>query len=759
MHSIDRRFPDAERDEAVEWLHGHAITDPYRWLEDPDDSRTVNWQAAQDQLWRTADLPGRRAFRTRVAALSAVTTSSPPTWRGDHQFFVRREPDQEHPVLYVDERVLIDPMQLDPSGLTTLDRWQPSPDGHLLAFQLSRGDEQSVLSVLDVRTGEVVDGPIDRCRYSPVAWLADSQSFYYVRSRRLCLHRLGRRRAAGGRPDRHLPRGSARPRGLAGSPGPRTREPDDVQVLPGEASYGLEISADGRWLTISAAVAHRNDVWLVDLSRPDFVPVVAQEGVDARTALGVGPDGRLYAATTLDAPSGRICVGDPQQPGHEHWQELIGEDPGAPLTGLAVLDGCLLVGRTRHAISELTAHDPRTGARLHDVPLPGLGTIGELTARPGGGHEAWFSYTDSVTPPTVYRYDARTGAVTPSSTASEQATWIWSRSRSQVPAPAAGLDIDSASARQGLGDAVVQEQVVYPSRDGTPIRMLVVSRARPNASAELSRHLRARPPAGATGAPPDAGATGPRPHAGATGAPPDAGATGPRPTILYGYGGFGLSVTPSYSSFALAWVEAGGAFVTANVRGGGEQGDAWHRAGTVGSKQTVVDDYLAAAETLIASGRTTPEQLGICGESNGGLLVGAALTQRPELFAAAVCSAPVLDMVRYQQSGLGPAWVGEYGSADDPEQLAALLAYSPYHRVTEADYPAVLFTVFGADSRVDPMHARKMCAALQHATTGRRPVLLRYENNAGHLPSAAGRGNSLAADLLAFLSHHTGLDL
>lgn len=687
MHSIDRRFPDAERDEAVQWLHGHAIADPYRWLEDPDDPRTVNWQAAQDELWRTADLPGRRAFQTRVAALSAVTTSSPPTWRGDHQFFVRREPDQEHPVLYVDERALIDPMQLDPSGLTTLDRWQPSPDGHLVAFQLSRGDEQSVLSVLDVDTGEVVDGPIDRCRYSPVVWLGDSQSFYYVRSRRLCLHRLG--------------------------------QPDDVQVLPGEASYGLEISADGRWLTISAAVAYRNDVRLVDLSRPDFVPVVAQEGVDARTALGVGPDGRLYAATTLDAPSGRVCVGDPQQPSHEHWQELIGEDPGAPLTGLAVLDGCLLVGRTRHAIGELTAHDPRTGARLHDVPLPGLGTIGELTARPEGGHEAWFSYTDSVTPPTVYRYDARTGAVTP-----------WS---------VAGPDIDSP--RQGLGDPVVQEQVVYPSRDGTPIRMLVVSRARPTASAELSRHLRARP------------------HAGATGAPPDAGATGPRPTILYGYGGFGLSVTPSYSSFALAWVEAGGAFVTANVRGGGEQGDAWHRAGAVGSKQTVVDDFLAAAETLIASGRTAPQQLGICGESNGGLLVGAALTQRPDLFAAAVCSAPVLDMVRYQQSGLGPAWVGEYGSADDPEQLAALLAYSPYHRVTETDYPAVLFTVFGADSRVDPMHARKMCAALQHATTGRRPVLLRYEDDAGHLPSAAGRGNSLAADLLAFLARHTGLDL
>jgi prolyl oligopeptidase len=237
------------------------------------------------------------------------------------------------------------------------------------------------------------------------------------------------------------------------------------------------------------------------------------------------------------------------------------------------------------------------------------------------------------------------------------------------------------------------------------------------------------------------------------------GAQGPRPTLLYGYGGFGLSVTPSYSAFALAWVEAGGVFVTANVRGGGEQGDDWHRAGTLGAKQKAVDDFLAAAETLIANGRTTPGQLGICGESNGGLLVGAALTQRPDLFAAAVCSAPVLDMVRYQQSGLGASWVDEYGSADDPAQLAALLAYSPYHRVTETDYPAVLFTVFGADSRVDPLHARKMCAALQHATTSGRPVLLRHEADAGHLPAATGRGVLLAADLLAFLAFHTGLAL
>jgi prolyl oligopeptidase len=234
----------------------------------------------------------------------------------------------------------------------------------------------------------------------------------------------------------------------------------------------------------------------------------------------------------------------------------------------------------------------------------------------------------------------------------------------------------------------------------------------------------------------------------------------PRPTILYGYGGFGLPLTPTYSSFALAWVEAGGVFATANLRGGGEEGEQWHRDGMLDRKQNVFDDFVAAAEKLIDDGWTTPAQLGICGESNGGLLVGATLTQRPDLLAAAVCSAPLLDMVRYEGSGLGPAWTGEYGSASDPDQLPWLLAYSPYHRVQQdVDYPAVLFTVFSGDSRVDPLHARKMCAALQRATGGDRPILLRTEGDVGHGARAVSRAVSLATDMLAFLAAHTGLEL
>jgi prolyl oligopeptidase len=234
----------------------------------------------------------------------------------------------------------------------------------------------------------------------------------------------------------------------------------------------------------------------------------------------------------------------------------------------------------------------------------------------------------------------------------------------------------------------------------------------------------------------------------------------PRPTVLYGYGGFGVPLTPAYTASALAWVEAGGVWVVANLRGGTEEGEAWHRDGMRGAKQNVFDDFAACADHLVAQGWTTPGQLGIYGGSNGGLLVGAALTQRPSAYAAVVCSAPLLDMVRYELFGLGRTWNDEYGTAADPEELGWLLDYSPYHRVEEGQaYPAVLFTVFDGDSRVDPLHARKTCAALQHATTGDAPVLLRAEGDVGHGARSVSRTVGLSVDTLSFLATHTGLVL
>jgi prolyl oligopeptidase len=688
-------YPAADRVDVVDELHGHAIADPYRWLEDPDDPRTAAWTEAQDGLYAEARAAWASvgSFRERLTALLAAGAISPPVWRGGRQFFMRRTAEQEHAqLLTVDpdggERVLLDPMAMDPSGATTLDSWQPSKEGDLLAYQVSEGGrEESVLRVLDVATLDHVDGPIDRARYSPVAWLPGGEAFYYVRRldptglpedeaqyhRRVWLHRVGCDPAA------------------------------DVLVfgdgLLKTNYYGVSVSRDGRWLQVSASegTAPRNDLWVADLTAsPPEAPVFAevQLGVDAQTGFEAGRDGRMYVFTDRDAPRGRLAVSTPQGLVSGDWSDLIPENPEAVLDGYAILDGpelergVLLCSWTRHAVGEITVHDLATGRRTGEVPLPGVGSISGIVERPEGGHEAWFAYTDHTTPVSVQHWDARTGTTT-----------LWATAPGTVEVP-----------------DVAAHQVVYRSADGTPVRMFVVH------------------PAGD-------GPAGP-----------------PRPTILYGYGGFGLPLTPAFSASILAWVEAGGVYAVAGIRGGGEEGEEWHRDGMLAAKQRSFEDFEAAAEWLIAEGWTTPGQLVISGGSNGGLLVGAALTRRPELFAGVVCSAPLLDMVRYEQFGLGATWAVEYGTAGDAEQLGWLLGYSPYHHVREGvGYPAVLFQVFDGDTRVDPMHARKMCAALQHATASPRPVLVRREGDVGHGARALSRSIELSADTLAFAAATSGL--
>jgi prolyl oligopeptidase len=234
---------------------------------------------------------------------------------------------------------------------------------------------------------------------------------------------------------------------------------------------------------------------------------------------------------------------------------------------------------------------------------------------------------------------------------------------------------------------------------------------------------------------------------------------GNNPTLLYGYGGFNVSETPYFGRSLYNWLEHGGVYAVANLRGGGEYGEEWHKAGMLSNKQNVFDDFIAAAEFLIKDKITRSERLTILGGSNGGLLVAAAVTQRPELFHAAVCEVPLTDMLRYQNFLIAKLWVPEYGSADDPEQFKYLYAYSPYHHVREGTkYPAMLITTAESDSRVDPLHARKFAAALQAANASDNPILVRIETKAGH-----GAGKPLtkiideATDMWSFIFWQLGV--
>ena len=353
-----------------------------------------------------------------------------------------------------------------------------------------------------------------------------------------------------------------------------------------------------------------------------------------------------------------------------------------------VMAGDTLVAVYLENASDRVARFGLDGAPRGRVDLPGLGSIVTIDAQPDRD-EVVFVYTSFTEPPAAWSFNGS------------------SIVRFDDPPRRRRQGV---GAREGAGHSIYQtSQVWYPSKDGTRVSMFLVHRA------DLPRD-------------------------------------GARPVLLSGYGGFNINRTPTYDPGNFPLLDRGGIFALANLRGGGEYGEEWHRAGMLERKQNVFDDFIAGAEYLIAEGYTRPDLLAIEGGSNGGLLVGAAMTQRPELFGAVLCRVPVADMLRYHLFTVGRFWIPEYGCADDPVQFEYLLRYSPYHNVREGvRYPRTLIMTADTDDRVAPGMAKKFAARLQAVGDG-GPILIRVETKAGH-----GAGKPLAkvieeeADMLAFL--------
>ena len=682
MGDAAARYPAAPRLDLVEDLAGHAVADPYRWLEDPDTPDVQRWLGEQAALYagHLARWTGRDRIRQRLEELTPGVVGL-PRLRGARAFFPRRMKGQDQAVWVVadpdgEERVVLDPAGLSDDGTVVLQWAVPSAAGRHLAYAVDEGGrEEVVVRVLEVDSGEDVGPPLRLGRGGDLAWLGGDAGLVLVAT----LPGLPEEEAAFHRRVWRLPLGAAR---------------EDAELIFGEGRdrttyFGVGVSADGRWLTVSCSLgtAPRNDLYLCDLDRPQpaFEPVV--EGVDGQAAGQVAADGRLWLWTNVDAPRGRLVTADPAAP--SVWDEVVAEGPDV-LSDWALTDEGLFVAWQRDVASAVTRHDRVTGRQVGRLDLPGLGSV-SLAGRPGGvGDDLWLAYTDELTPAHVLHHRPSTGR-----------TEVWAEAPGAPPRDE-GLEVVRAFAT---------------STDGTKVPLFVARRR-------------------------------------------DQPLDGTAPTILYGYGGFQVSLTPSYNASARAWVEGGGVYATACLRGGGEYGEAWHRDGMRDVKQHVFDDFLACARWLTATGHTSPDHLAVAGGSNGGLLVGAALTQAPELFRAVHCSAPLLDMVRYELFGLGITWNDEYGTAADPDELGWLLSYSPYHRVVDGTrYPAVLFTTFGGDTRVDPLHARKLCAALQQATAAdpdERPVLLRHEAEVGHGLRTVSRALDERAEVLAYLAAQVG---
>ena len=436
------------------------------------------------------------------------------------------------------------------------------------------------------------------------------------------------------------------------------------------------LSNDGRWLLIHVSQGWtKSELFLMDM-----------QGKNPPSRLTTGKDfnygaevyaGKVYITTNEGAPRYRLFVTDAGNFDREAWKEIIPQTD-AVLQNVSVYSGKLFVQYEQNATSQLKLFDP-DGKKISDISLPGIGSVFG-TGGKWNHDEAFFGFHSFTVPPSIYLIDLKPTTVKTSGLEANAAfvSALWSK----VDAPS----IDPSAYE------VAQEW--YKSKDGTRVPMFIVRKK------GLAKN-------------------------------------GKNPTLLTAYGGFNISLTPSFSRTAYLWMEHGGVFAVANLRGGAEFGEDWHRAGMLEKKQNVFDDMIAAAEHLISEKYTDKNHLAIQGGSNGGLLMGAMMTQRPDLFHAVVCQVPLLDMLRYQNFQIAKLWIPEYGSAENAEQFKWLYAYSPYQHVKAGvEYPAILFMTGDFDTRVDPMHAKKMAALMQaeakNGASKTRPILLRIESKAGH---------------------------
>lgn len=688
-------YPATRTVEQVDTYHGTQVRDPYRWLENDvrRDPEVAAWVEAQNTVTRTYldALPGRAAIADRLRELWNYDRYGVPDVRGERLFFMAQTGLENQPSLYTQEgvngapRLLINPNTWAADGATALSSFEPSPDGSLVAYSVQDGGtDWRIIRVLDVATGETRTDEVRWAKFTGITWHPDGQSFYYARypeppegqmyTARNFNHAIYRHRL--GTPQSEDQLVYARP-----------QSPSD--------NVGADITDDGRWMviTVSQGTDERYEIVLIDLNAETPTPRVLIPGFTHDFSLvGMDVRNRLLFRTNRNAPRGRIIAVDPARPEESAWREVVPQGEhvliGADRIGNRLIATYLVDARS--AVRRFSLEGRPQG----EIELAGIGSVGGFSGS-ARSQATFYSFTSFNRPPTIYRYDIRTG-------------------RSTVfRAPQTPFDPNN----------YVVSQVFYTSRDGTRVPMFIAHRR-------------------------------------------DVTPNGQRPTLLYGYGGFNAAQTPTFQVQRLQWMEMGGVFVLANIRGGSEYGAEWHDGGRLLNKQNVYDDFIAAGEALIATGWTSPAHLAVQGRSNGGLLVGAVVNQRPDLFAAALPMVGVMDMLRYNQFSAGRFWTDDYGDPADPAHFRNLYGYSPYHNVRDGvAYPAILITTADTDDRVVPGHSFKYAARIQAAqgggfAAGERPRLIRIATRSGH---GTGRPTDQlideAADQWAFIAFHTGLEV
>jgi len=691
LYGAELEYPQAPKRPISDVFHGVTVVDDYRWLEEDNAAEVKAWVAAQNALTRRyLDGIAQRADITRRISLllgSRSATRSDMRYRGGRVFALKRAPPKNQPALVVlplsldvsQERVILDPTRIDPSGRTTIDFFTPSFDGRLVAVSLSKdGSEDGTAYVYEVASGRRLPDAIARVTFptggGSIEWAADNKGFFYTRYpqpgerpqddsyfyMQVWFHRLGTPPAN----DRYV----------IGREFPRIAEValeasrDGLYLLAevrngdgGQIAYYLRNTA-GKWIRVA-----------------DFADEVKQ--------LKFGEDGRLYALSVQDAPLGHVLAMPIADPRLARAHVIV---PQGPLAAESIaLSRSRLFVRYRDggpSLAKVFALDGQPGGDIQTEKVSNIDFV-EVLDR----DRLLVRVMSYVSPPLHQVFDARTQRLA--------ATALSAR-------PAFNFD-----------DATVDTGFAI-SPDGTRVPVTVLRRK-------------------------------------------DMKLDGRNPVLLYAYGGYGISMAPYFSPLNRLWLDYGGAYAVVNTRGGGEFGEPWHRAGMLTQKQNVFDDFAAAMRYLVEKNYTRPERLAIEGGSNGGLTMGAALTQQPQAMRAVVSAVGIYDSLRWETQPNGEYNVTEFGSVKDPAQFKALYDYSPLLRVRDGvTYPAVLLTGGENDGRVAPYESRKMAARLQAATTSGHPVLLRTQAGAGHgIGTALSAEIELEVDIYSFLVNELGMEI
>ena len=678
------KYPDAKRVDTVDVYFGHKVPDPYRWLEDDNSEETKKWVIAENKVTDKylRRIPFRNKIEKRLKQIWNYEKRSAPWKDGGLYFFSKNDGLQNQSVYYMMKtpdskpEVIIDPNKLSKDGTVALSAFSVSDDGKYLGYGISRGgSDWQEFYIKDIETKKDLKESLKWIKFSGIAWYKDG--FFYSRypepakgdelkaanlNAKIYYHKVG------------------------------TPQSEDELIYEDKEhpgwGFGAQVTDDNEYLIIYVTESTSgNALYYKRLGVKNSPIVKIVDNFDNDYSVIDHLNGKFIVRTNNEAPKYKLISIDVEDHDFKHWKDIIPESDKDVLMSVSIMDNKIITNYQHDAHSQVMVFDIN-GSYLHDVKLPGLGTVSGFSAEKNDTI-TFYSFSSYTYPNVIYKYSLKNNT-----------SELYYKTN---------IDFNI--------DDYETKQVFYKSKDGTLIPMFIVHK----------KGLKLN---------------------------------GKNPAWLYGYGGFNISLTPRFDVRRLVWLENGGVFAVANLRGGGEYGEIWHRAGTKMNKQNVFDDFIYAAKYLISNNYTNPDKLVIQGGSNGGLLIGAVVNQRPDLFRVAFPAVGVMDMLRYQNFTIGRYWAADYGtSADSEEMFKYLLNYSPLHNIKpDVNYPAIMVTTADHDDRVVPAHSFKYIATLQHTYKGKNPVLIRIETDAGH-----GAGKSITksieewADLYAFAFYQLGM--